>query len=115
MLSFRYLSDDHFWFTFFHEAGHLLLHGKDLLFLEVADEISDQKEREANEFAARMLVPFEFESELLQLRADAIEVIRFARSVGVSPGIIVGQLQHLGLVPPSHLNRLKRRFRWKSA
>src|SRR5262245_53695423 len=27
MLSFRYLTDDQFWFTFFHEAGHLLLHG----------------------------------------------------------------------------------------
>ena len=38
-LSFRYLSDDQFWFTFFHEAGHLLLHGKDLLFLEVANSL----------------------------------------------------------------------------
>jgi plasmid maintenance system antidote protein VapI len=34
LLSFRYLSDDHFWFTFFHECGHLLLHSKKALFLE---------------------------------------------------------------------------------
>ncbi len=26
VLSFRYLSDDQFWFSFFHELGHLLLH-----------------------------------------------------------------------------------------
>ena len=34
MLSFRFLSDDHFWFTFFHEIGHLVLHGKDSIFIE---------------------------------------------------------------------------------
>ena len=46
LLSFRYLSDDHFWFTFFHEAGHLLLHGKKALFLEGANMVStDQEEK----------------------------------------------------------------------
>jgi hypothetical protein len=30
ILSFRYLSDDHFWFTFFHEIAHLLLHNASL-------------------------------------------------------------------------------------
>jgi len=34
LLSFRYLSDDHFWFTFFHEAAHLLLHDRAAVFLE---------------------------------------------------------------------------------
>src|SRR5699024_5635107 len=33
-LSIRYKSNDHLWFTFFHEAGHILLHGKKELFLE---------------------------------------------------------------------------------
>jgi HTH-type transcriptional regulator/antitoxin HigA len=33
-LSFRFLRDDHFWFSFFHEAGHLLLHGDKGFFLE---------------------------------------------------------------------------------
>ena len=32
-LSLRHLTDDHFWFTFFHEAGHLMLHGERSLFL----------------------------------------------------------------------------------
>ena len=30
MLSFRYKTNDHFWFSLFHELGHLLLHGKKL-------------------------------------------------------------------------------------
>lgn len=33
-LSLRYKSNDHLWFTFFHEAGHILKHGKDV-FLEI--------------------------------------------------------------------------------
>src|SRR5690606_39252197 len=47
MLSFRYLSDDHFWFTFFHEAGHLILHGEDAVFIEGGDDYDDAREAEA--------------------------------------------------------------------
>lgn len=113
LLSFRYLTDDHFWFTFFHEAGHLLLHGKRDLFLEGLDTPSNKEEQEANEFAARILVPAEFHPELLALPADGHAVISFARRVGVSPGIIVGQMQHLGTIKHRQLNRLKRRFTWE--
>lgn len=112
LLSFRYLSDDHFWFTFFHEAGHLILHGKDGLFLEGMELCSDKEEREANEFSARTLIPEYFQSELAILPLDGREVIRFSRKVGVSPGIVVGQLQYLGLITPKQLNNLKTRFSW---
>lgn len=111
-LSFRYLTDDHFWFTFFHEAGHLLLHGERSFFLEGDDTPSTVEEEEANEFAAKTLVPTEFQQELLSLGADAIKVIRFARRVGVSPGIIVGQLQHLGRIRHNQLYRLKQGYEW---
>jgi HTH-type transcriptional regulator / antitoxin HigA len=112
LLSFRYLSDDHFWFTFFHEAGHLLLHGKKVLFLEGAGMSSTREEEEANDFAARTLVPPEFRAALFRLRADGREVIRFARQIGVSPGIVVGQLQHLKRIRRNQLNNLKRRYSW---
>lgn len=112
LLSFRYLSDDHFWFTFFHEAGHLLLHEKNGLFLEGMGLCSTKEEQEANEFAANTLIPEHFQTELTNLRLDGREVIRFARRVGVSPGIVVGQLQHLGLITPRQLNNLKTRFSW---
>ena len=111
LLSFRYLSDDHFWFTFFHEAGHLVLHGRKALFLEGID-ITSREEGEANDFAARMLIPVEFQSELSNLGPNTREVIRFAQRVGVSPGVIVGQLQHLGHLRYEQMNWLKRRFRW---
>jgi len=112
LLSFRYLSDDHFWFTFFHEAGHLLLHGKESLFLEGADTLTDAQEEEANEFAAHKLIPAEFEEAFGRLRGNSREVIRLAVHAGVSPGIVVGQLQHAGRLRQNQLNGLKRRYRW---
>ncbi len=114
LLSFRYLTDDHFWFTFFHEAGHLLLHGKNRLFLEIEDSDSTFEEREANEFAALTIVPLEFQPSMLSLSVDSKEVIRFAGLVGISPGIIVGQLQHNKRIRHNQLNRLKRRYRWEN-
>jgi HTH-type transcriptional regulator/antitoxin HigA len=112
LLSFRYLSDDHFWFTFFHEAGHLLLHGRNALFLEGADMLTNAQEREANDFAAEVVIPPAFEAQFGSLPLRHLDVIRFARRVGVSPGIVVGQLQHRGRLRPDQLNRLKRRYRW---
>jgi HTH-type transcriptional regulator/antitoxin HigA len=111
-LSFRYLSDDHFWFTFFHEAGHLLLHAKSALFLEGTGMTSNKEEKEANEFAGRVLIPPKLQEALLKLPVDGREVIKFARLAGVSPGIVVGQLQHHGRLKQRQLNNLKRRFTW---
>lgn len=112
MLSFRYLSDDHFWFTFFHEAGHLVLHDKKALFLEDGDLCSGREEEEANEFAADQLVPVEHQADMRKLPVDGRAVMRFARRIGISPGIVVGQLQHLKIFDRRQLNNLKVRFTW---
>jgi Zn-dependent peptidase ImmA (M78 family)/plasmid maintenance system antidote protein VapI len=112
LLSFRYLSDDQFWFTFFHEAGHLVLHGDRCIFLEGDDTLTTEEEDEANTFAANILIPPEYQAEMLRLPLHGRAVMRFARKVGISPGIIVGQLQHHGRFRRSQLNNLKRRYTW---
>lgn len=111
-LSFRHLTDDHFWFSFFHESGHLIQHNQEHLFLEGFDTKPSTSETEANNFAARILVPDEYQSELAGLPLDAREVIRFAVRIGTSPGIVVGQLQHLKKINRNQLNGLKRRYSW---
>jgi plasmid maintenance system antidote protein VapI len=111
-LSFRFLSDDQFWFSFFHEAGHLVLHGIDKEFVEVEGAPVTDNETEANKFAAKILVPDEFRPEFLSLSRSHESVIKFSRKIGITPGIVVGQLQHLGRIPRDHLNGLKRRYRW---
>jgi len=113
-LSFRYLSDDHFWFTFFHEVGHLLLHSQESIVLEEINASDEKEENEANDFAAKALIPPEYQSALMRLPAKARDIIKFARGVGIAPGIVVGQLQHRGLLGYDHLNSLKRRFTWGS-
>lgn len=112
-LSIRYLRDDSFWFTFFHEAGHLLLH-EGRLFLESSDwsELDRNDEHEADEFAGKILIPPSHEAALRALPHDFKSIMRFARDLSISPGIVVGQLQHRGLVRPDKLNFLKKRYSW---
>jgi len=112
LLSFRHLRDDQFWFSFFHEAGHLLLHGRDRIFLEGMEAVSIKEEQEANEFAASKLVPPEFQYGMLGLRIDRDEIIKFARRIGIAPGIVVGQLQHHKRIKHQHFNTLKRSYTW---
>jgi len=112
ILSFRFKTDDQFWFSFFHEAGHLLLHDIDAVFIdeEIDGRTANKEEKEANHFAADMLVGKQERNELLGLSSRAADVIRFAVRSGVSPGIVVGQLQYAGVLQYSQLQRLKRRF-----
>jgi Zn-dependent peptidase ImmA (M78 family) len=112
VLSFRYLSDDQFWFSFFHEIGHLLLHGTEATFIDGEAADLTEREVEANAFSEGVLIHHDRRDELMVLPCRARDVIRFAVSVGVSPGIVVGQMQHQRLIGPHQLNRLKRRYRW---
>ena len=112
MLSFRYLSDDHFWFSFFHEAGHLILHNHKSIFLEGGDFCHGEEEEEADQFATYQLVPEIHQKDMRSLPVDGRAVMRFARSIGISPGIVVGQLQHMKIFTPKQLNNLKVRFKW---
>jgi len=109
-LSLRYKSDDHLWFTFFHEAGHIVLHGKRSVFIE-DDGGTSLEEEEANRFAANTLIPKREYQQFLSLGDfGKASVKHFARKMNVAPGIIVGRLQHDEHIPHSSLNDLKQRF-----
>ncbi len=107
--SFRFKSDDHFWFTFFHELGHLLLHDLSDGFFEGVEE-ETCKEYEANEFAALTLIPEAYGEQLTHCVSSKYSVARFARRIGLAPGIVVGQLQHQGLIRRNSYNFLKTRY-----
>jgi plasmid maintenance system antidote protein VapI len=117
-MSLRYKTNDHFWFTFFHEAGHLLLHGKREIFLEGSqDEMPPEKEKEANAFAARTLIPQkEYQAFVRAGAFDRESLQAFADALGIAPGIVVGRLQHEKVIPwKSRLNKLKQSFTWEFA
>jgi len=112
LLSFRGLSDDKFWFTVFHEIGHLLLHGS-RTFVDADMDGVDEAEREANQFASRCIVPDQRAEEFEQLGTAKDPVLRFSVKVGVSPGLTVGQMQHRDMIRPDQLNYLKRHWKWE--
>jgi HTH-type transcriptional regulator/antitoxin HigA len=114
-LSARHLSDDHFWFTFYHEAAHALVHDLTTPFIDsddVEDDENDDAEDEANQLATRLLLG---EVPLAARPRSYREVIHIAQTAGVSPGIVVGQLQHRGILGRNEHNRLKRWFAWNGA
>ena len=112
-LSFRYLADDHFWFTVFHEIGHLLLHTHEKLFLEGLDVRHSNAETEADDFALQILFDRVGVDALNNVNLGKFDIARLAKRAGVSPGLVVGQLQNMGRVPFRHFNFMKVRYAWK--
>jgi len=110
-LSLKYKSDDQFWFTFFHEAGHILKHGKKQVFVDYGYSNDTEEEREANEFARDFLIPPEYVHGLPHLKSRAL-IKKFALSLGISSGIVVGRLQYDNLIYKSAFNDLKRKLEW---
>ncbi|MDA8234671.1 MAG: HigA family addiction module antitoxin [Clostridia bacterium] len=114
-LSLRHKTNDHLWFTFFHEAAHILLHGKKDVFIEGA-VFDSEKEEEANRFSREFLIPPQKFREFLKStsRFSQEAILLFAKSINVAPGIVVGRLQHDSFVPRSHFNKLKQyyKFEW---
>jgi HTH-type transcriptional regulator/antitoxin HigA len=101
-LSGRYKTNDHFWFTFFHEAAHIILHGKKDIFLENVEgtEIDQEKEEEANAFAAKILLTGNELQQIIDAAPLDEEMIhKFANKFRTPAGVIIGRLQHLKLIP----------------
>jgi addiction module HigA family antidote len=109
-LSCRYKSDDQFWHAFFHECGHIVLHGKRDVFIDDSGtKRSDKQENEANDFAAELLIPRQKMRHFFRRwPGDDKSIVDFAAELGIAPGIIVGQLQHMGDLSFSQFNHLKR-------
>ena len=114
-LSMRHKTGDHLWFTFFHEAAHILLHSKKNVFVDgqkIRDDAADIEE-EANAWASNALVSRHEWAKFVATRPGGKRsVLEFAARQGIAPGILVGMLQHEGLLPWSHLNGLKVRLEW---
>ena len=106
--------NDIFWFNFFHEVGHVLKHPKRAVFLDDASSgnaITNKEEQEANQFAADVLITPADRKTLAQLELTAACVQAYAQRIGIHPGIVVGALQHMGVLGyASPLTRLKQRY-----
>lgn len=116
MMSLRGSWADIFWFSLLHELAHILKHDKRLTFIDDGCENPDvkQQEVEANVFAAEQLIPSgKYQGFIKGARCGVGEIREFAEELGVAPGIVVGRLQHDGVVRiDTMLNSLRVRFKW---
>jgi len=112
-LGLRYKTDDQMWFSFFHEAGHLLFDERrkggivDLNGDPIAEDRIDT-------FAADFLIPPEKYTAFTSQpgRLSKARVKAFAEEIGIAPSIVVGRLQRDEVIPYSHMNDLKIRLTW---
>lgn len=101
-MSGRYNRNDSFWFSFFHEAGHILLHGKKDIFLEKVEYSGKDrdKEKQADEFAVKWTLSRVEEAEILSSSSlEESSIVKFAAKFNTHPAIIIGRLQHNNVIP----------------
>ena len=113
-LSLKWKWADVFWFTVFHEAGHILSH-EHRNFVEgiSTDAENRSEEAEANQFAADFLIPKQAWNVFAEDHDWSEPAVRqFAEGYGIHPGIVVGRMHHEKLLPYSQLTALKQRFVW---
>lgn len=113
-LTARHKTNDQLWFSMFHEAAHVLRHGKRRVFVDGPKTNDDATERQADQWAANFLIPRSAWRRFVErgdFRSTAVD--SFASEQGIAPGIVVGRLQHEGRASwNSRLNSLKVRLRW---
>lgn len=112
MITVRGAWADVFWFSLFHELGHILLHGSTAVIVE--NGVDDQREQEADEFAGNVLIPRKEYDRFIQREYFSKEDVRaFATEIGVHPGVVVGRLQHDGLIERNWMHELRVKLRLK--
>ncbi|MBW2122556.1 MAG: helix-turn-helix domain-containing protein [Deltaproteobacteria bacterium] len=93
LLSLRGKGEDRFWFSFFHEAGHVLYDNKkDLLINDGSQE--DPRERRANNFASEFLIPSRHNNAIRKAQSRT-QLLEIADQLDISPGIVAGRYQYL--------------------
>jgi addiction module HigA family antidote len=111
IMSLRYKTNDHFWFTFFHEAAHILLHAKKDIFIDDLKGFQSKEEDEANFFSRNILIPeTEYEKFVSKGSFRRDDINAFAKKIQIHPGIVAGRLQHDNHIDYKWHNDLKEKF-----
>ena len=93
LLNLRGKGEDIFWFSFFHEANHVLVGKKQRLYVAEVNS-ADEEEMEADRFAAETLIPTQYNPRIKAIRSEA-ELRSIAQGLDVCPGIVAGRFRHL--------------------
>lgn len=110
-LSLRYKFADIFWFSFFHELAHLILHGKKIPYIKKNGEL----EKEADNWASSVLISDKAYDEFIERRDFTQQsIVEFAASLNIHSGIIVGRLMHDKKIAYSDHYNLREKYEWNT-
>ena len=113
VLTIRGSYADIFWFSLFHEIGHIV-NGDVGRATKFIDDGSDgQKEAAADLFASNKLLDFEAYQQFVKngnFEIDAIK--RFANTQNVMPYVVIGRLQKEKILNYSYFSDYKLRYKW---
>ena len=97
---------DRFWFSLFHELGHIILGH-----INQPNGTSEYDEKKADEYARDQLIPLYLFDEFVKKGDFCKEsIISFAKEIELDPGIVVGRLQKEHYIPYSWHNSLKIKY-----
>lgn len=121
-MSIRLTWVDIFWFSLFHELGHIFYDKKNNFNVDLLKRnVDSESEKRSDDFARETLIPDignyiklkEYVSEKQQThesKKGAIEI--FSNQVEIHPGIVVGRLQHDKVLSNNEFNGLRTRYKW---
>ena len=105
-LTVRGKDADRFWFSLFHELGHILLGH-----IGQMTGTSAEDENQADLFAKQTLIPSQLLAPFIaQGNFTKQSIIDFAEKSGIHPGIVVGRLQKDGYLQYSWHNEIKIKY-----
>lgn len=110
----RRLNSDTFWFTLFHEIGHIMNGDYGISF----DSESGEQEEIADKYAEDMLIPCDqYQQFIAENRFDIQSIRIFAKRIDRDPGIVLGRLLNDGKVNYDDwsLNSLRHKYKVKMA
>ena len=112
LLNLRGKGEDIYWFSFFHEANHVLVGKKQRLYVAETGS-TDDEEIKADRFAAETLIPAEFNQRIAAIKSTT-ELQTLAKELGICPGIVAGRFRFL-TKKWTFFKELTRTFQWKDA
>ena len=113
-LTLRGAYADIFWFSLFHELGHIV-NGDISKTMKFVDDGSDEKkEKAADLFASNQLISADEYKAFLAKKDFSIEAIkRFAKTQNVMPYIVIGRLQKERYLDYKYFSDYKLRYKWE--
>ena len=111
----RGLNADKFWFSLFHEIKHVFQQKIKTVFIsstvEEMMDINNNLELEADKFAMNYLIsPADYKRLAPTRYISDDEIVEFAESIAIHPGIVAGRLQHEGIIAQNRCSKLKEKY-----